>query len=64
MMPEETYEKIVKDLADALDDKMSIPDKFNTIVQVLRANGITGRPLKTLQMVSHLVSEAIKHRRL
>ena len=64
MMPEEAYERIVENLANVVNDGMPVLNTFSAIVEILRANGISGQPLKTLQMVHHLVKEAEERKKL
>jgi len=63
MMPEETYEEIVQNLIPLVNDNTPILDVFHGIIEILRNNGISGQPLKTLQMAFHLVEEAERRKR-
>ena len=63
MMPEETYENIVENLANIVNDNTPILDLFSGIIEILRTNGISGQPIKTLQMAYHLVQEAERRKR-
>lgn len=55
---EERYESIIKGLMDIVQGDAPLFDFFNAVVSVLKVNGITGRPLKTLQVAARLVQEA------
>jgi len=63
MMPEEKYESIVESLTNLVNDNTPILDVFNGIIEILRHNGISGQPLKTLEMAFHLVTEAERRKR-
>jgi hypothetical protein len=63
MMPEETYERIIHRLMEVIHDDTPILDRLTALIEILRENGITGQPLKTLQMARHLVEEVEKRKR-
>jgi len=63
MIPEETYNNIIEELSNIVNDNTPFLDLFNAFVFILENNGITGRPLKTLQMAQRLVEEAERRKR-
>ena len=63
VMEEDKYERIINNLIPKIHDNTPILDVLNALIEVLRENGIKGRPLKTLDMACHVLAEAEKRKR-
>lgn len=64
VLPKEKYESIIEGLKTVIEDDTPFLDILDGVIEVLRANGIRGQPLRTLAMASFLVKEAERRKKI